>query len=71
MLYEAPGCSRYITYLGLSDSSLEMDWIKQARLNTPSLVLGELEKEISEFGVEEDGDDEDDQEHEDRLGDGG
>ena len=66
MLYEAPGCSRNITYPGLADSSLEMDWIKQARLNTPSLVLGEPEKEISEFGVE--GDD-DNQVHEDRLGD--
>ena len=45
-----------------------MDWIKQARLNTPSLVPGELENEFSEFGG--DGDD-DDQVHEDRLGDGG
>jgi hypothetical protein len=45
-----------------------MDWIKQARLNTPSLVPGELEKEFSEFG--EDADD-DDQVHEDRPGDGG
>ena len=47
-----------------------MDWIKQARLNTPLLVPGELENEFSEFGGEEDGDD-DDQVHEDRLGDGG
>ena len=48
-----------------------MDWIKQARLNTPSLVPGELEKEFSEFGGEGDVDD-DDQVHEDRLGgDGG
>ena len=45
-----------------------MDWIKQARLNTPSLVPGELEKEFSEFGGEGDGDD-DDQVHENRLGD--
>ena len=45
-----------------------MDWIKQARLNTPSLVLGYAEKEFSEFAGEADGDN-DNQVHEDRLGD--
>ena len=47
-----------------------MDWIKPDRLNTPSLVLEEPEKELSEFVGEGDGDD-DDQVHEDVLGDDG
>jgi len=42
-----------------------MDWIKQARLNTPSLVLEEPEKDISELVGD------DDQVHEDILGDDG
>jgi hypothetical protein len=47
-----------------------MDWIKQARLNTPSFVLGEPENDISELGGHGDEDD-DDQVYEDVLGDDG
>ena len=59
-----------VSCLGLADSSLEMDWIRQARLNTPSLAPIDSEKEFGEFGGEEDGDT-DDHVQEERLGEDG